>query len=232
MNETDALWQIITPMSEGFWLALDLLFGAFFWFGVRFVSVRWRNLALIARWLAIPYLGLVAGGVSPRLMGLTGVDWRNGLALGVGLIAAVCGLLFVVHATNGDARLVARPVLPSQSAKDGITLADRVFGVLASGAEEFHWCFLRATLLAVILSIGGGSAQASYGAIWLAGLIALPEALLAAPSASLRLYQTITLLATTILFLFVHNFWLCWALHASVMLFAGNVRWPAAFKAE
>lgn len=226
MNEIDALWQLITPLAEGFWLALDLLLGGLFWFGVRFVPMRWRNLALVARWVAIPYLGLIAGGVSPRLMGLSGVDWQNGLALGVGLIAAVLALLFFVQTNGSGIHMETEPGLSVQGAvARRATLADHIFGVLASGAEEFHWCFLRATFLSIAYVLGGNSVEGSYGAIWLASLIALPEALLAAPSASLRLYKVVALLATTILFLFVHNFWLCWALHASIMLFAGNVRW-------
>ena len=224
MNGTDALQQIMTPSNEGFWLALDVLCGVLFWLGVRFVPMRWRNLALITRWLAIPYLGLLAGGVSPRLMGLSGLDWRNGLTLGVGLIAVVLGLLLFVQMSGFSIRMESGSGLSVQGGARQTTLADRIYGLLASGAEEFHWCFLRAALLAIAFIGWGG--ESGYGAIWLAGLIAVPEAFLAAPSSTLRLHKVVAFLATTILFLFVHNFWLCWALHAAIMLFAGNVRWP------
>ncbi len=225
MNGADAVQQIITPWGAGFWLALDLLLGVFFWFGVRFVPMRWRNLALIARWVAVPYLGLIGGGISPRLMGLSGIDWRSGLMLGVGLIAVVWGLLLFVQISGFGAPTASGSGPSAQDALRKTSLPDRIYSVLASGAEEFHWCFLRSAFLAIAL-VGGGGGANGYGAIWLVGLIAVPETLLAAPSPSLRLHKVVAFLATTILFLFVRNFWLCWALHASIMLFAGNVRWP------
>lgn len=224
MNAPELLRSFVNPFDAGFWLALDLVVGICFWIGVRYLALRWRNLAIAARWLLIPYVALISGGLSPRLMGLTGVDWRSSLALGVGLAAVTTGLLFLVHATvaNGDRAAATPPELADSQPAD---LASRVNSILASGAEEWHWVFLRACLTALALAGFGAEAAAGYWAIWLAALLALPEVLLAAPNTTARLFSTIALVSTTILFLFVRNFWLCWALHASIMLFAGNVRW-------
>ena len=35
--------------------------------------------------------------------------------------------------------------------------------------------------------------------------------------------DVVTLLATTVLFLYVPNFWLCWLLHAAIMLVASTL---------
>ena len=224
MNAPDLLRSFVNPFDAGFWLALDLVVGVCFWIGVRYLTLRWRNLAIAARWLLIPYVALISGGLSPRLMGLTGVDWRSSLALGVVLVAATTGLLLLVLATvaTGD-HGAAEPLGSADLQPAGLAL--RFYSVLASGAEEWHWVFLRACLSALALTAFGAEAASGYWAIWLAALLALPEALLAAPNTTVRLFSTIALVSTTILFLFVRNFWLCWALHASIMLFAGNVRW-------
>lgn len=222
MNAPELFRSFINPFDAGFWLVVDLVVGACFWLGIRYLAPRWRNLAIAARWLLIPYIALISGGLSPRLMGLTGIDWRSTLALGVGLVAATIGLLLLVFATVApDDRGAAESLTAPQPAG----LASRLYSVLASGAEEWHWMFLRACLIALALAGFGVEASSGYWAIWLAALLALPETLLAAPNTTVRLFSTIALLSTTILFLFVRNFWLCWALHASIMLFAGNVRW-------
>lgn len=227
MDGADALRQILTPLGEGFWLALDLLIGALLWVGVRFAALRWRNLLLVGRWVVVPYFGLLFGGVSPRLMGLSGIDWQSSLALGVSLIVVTLGLLFLVQASVSGEKRKSDAGRTQQSKTDETTPANRVYGVLASGAEEFHWCFLRAACVSIAFTLWSADIASNYGAVWAAGALALPEALLAAPPGPPRLYKIVALLATTILFLFVGNFWLCWALHASIMLFAGNVRWQA-----
>lgn len=224
MNALELFRSFINPFDAGFWLVIDLVVGACFWISIRYLAPRWRNLAIAARWLLIPYIALISGGLSPRLMGLTSVDWRSSLALGVGLVAATTGLLLLVLATVASAeRGAAEPLGFADSHPAGP--ASRVYSVLASGAEEWHWVFLRACLTALALAGFGAEVTSGYWAIWLAALLALPEALLAAPNTTVRLFRTIALVSTTILFLFVRNFWLCWALHASIMLFAGNVRW-------
>jgi hypothetical protein len=42
-----------------------------------FLPRPWRGVAVLAAWLVVPYLALISGGVSPRLMGVRYIDWRR-----------------------------------------------------------------------------------------------------------------------------------------------------------
>jgi hypothetical protein len=210
------------PHAPGFWLVLDLIAGVLFWLGIRYIPLRARPLATAARWVVVPYLGLIFGGLSPRLMGLAGIDWVVSLGLGVGLLFAMVALLTLVRAAS--ALPAAEADAPAHS------WPARIYSIFDSGAEEFHWAFLRGALAGIALAAPAAPEGARYWAVWLAALIALPEALLVTRSGPLRLLKVVTLLATTVLFLYVPNFWLCWLLHAAVMLVASTI--PAFARAE
>lgn len=203
------------PHAPGFWLVLDLIAGALFWLGMGYVPLRARPLATAARWVVIPYLGLLLGGLSPRLMGLAGINWPVSLGLGVGLLFAMVALLTLVRVA-----FVAPPPEPAARAP---TWAARIYSIFDSGAEEFHWAFLRGALAGIVLAAPAAPDNARYWAVWLAALLALPETLRVARRGSIRLLKVVTLLATTVLFLYVPNFWLCWLFHAAVMLVASTI---------
>ena len=217
-------WQAgqFAPHAPGFWLVLDLIAGALFWLGMGHIPLRARPLATSARWVVIPYLGLILGGLSPRLMGLAGINWPVSLGLGVGLLFAMVALLTLV-------RIAFVAQLP-ETAGHGHTWAARIYSIFDSGAEEFHWAFLRGALAGIALAAPAASDNARYWAVWLAALLALPETLRVVRSGPVRLLKIVTLLATTVLFLYVPNFWLCWLLHAAVMLVASTI--PAFAGAE
>lgn len=203
------------PHAPGFWLVLDLIAGVLFWLGLRYIPLRARPLAVAARWVAVPYLGLILGGLSPRLMGLTGINWPVSLGLGVGMLFTTVALLILVR--------VAFAAPPPELAAPAQSWSTRVYSIFDSGAEEFHWAFLRGALAGIALAAPAAPDSARYWAVWLAALLALPETVRAARSGPARLLKVVTLLATTVLFLYVPNFWLCWLLHAAVMLVASTI---------
>lgn len=202
----------VRPDAAGFWLLLDVLAGLALWASAHLIPSRWRSLATVARWTLPAYLALLVGAVSPQQIGLSGIDWEVGLRLGLGFVIAVLGLLAVTH-------LAARQPQPLYTSPTSASTT--VYGILYHGCEQFHWCFQRAAVLALFLSAPGVVAAPAYWSTWVATLFALPGVLLTQGSAA-RIYKAVALVATAILFFYTRNFWLCWALHAGIMLFAGS----------
>ena len=56
--------------APGFWLVIAVLGGVAVAAARPFVPAAWRTLLFAGFWIGLPYLALVAGGVSPGLMGL------------------------------------------------------------------------------------------------------------------------------------------------------------------
>lgn len=187
------------------------------------IPLPYRQLILKLRWVLLPYLALLTGGISPRLMGLTGIDWRASIGFGLGLIAAVLGLLVLARSTTDFSPLSPHPerrnsdtpplplVAPSYPA---LSLSP----LINAGAEEFYWSFLRGALWETGQALPVLTNQLGYWAIWVAAFIALPELLRFHPTVPGRLIKVLLLLLTTVLFLYTQNFWLCWLLHALVLL--------------
>lgn len=206
----------LRPDAPGFWLALDLLLAATLWVFAGRLGARGAALARPVRWLLLPGVALLAGALSPQALGLAGIDWQAGLTLG---LAMIFGLLVLLLLVRMSVRASAAD-LQRKPAGAGALL----YALLYSGAQELHWCFQRGALLAIFLSFAllpaSGMETPAYWAMWAAVAIALPGLLLVAPGAP-RLYTGIALVATAILFFYTRNFWLCWALHAGVLAFAG-----------
>jgi hypothetical protein len=179
------------------------------------IANRLYNNLWLVRWLLAPYLGLICGGVSPRLMGLTAIDWRTSLSFGVATICGVLLVLALVQATTatpgdpGAAQLTEKA--PSAALPSAAIYALRF---LQSGAEEFHWAFLRGSLWELLLDAPNVLSVPAYAAVWLAaGLAGL--GILVTHSGLMRMSKGIVLIATTILFFYTRNFWLCWLLHGA-----------------
>jgi hypothetical protein len=203
------------PQAPGLWLALSivsLLLKLLVWGSL---TERTRQAAAIGRWVLIPYLGLIIGGLSPRLLGLSAIDWQATFSLGAGILFFIMAALILVRAST---------VLPPTSKPEA---ADAIHGgraeqlwlapyfsvLLLSGAEEFHWAFLRGALWEMSLTLPTPPANTAYVAIWLATLVAAAELAVVHISGRARLFKLTLLLASTILFFFTRNFWLCWLLH-------------------
>ncbi len=101
------------------------------------------------RWLAVPYVGLLVGGLSPRRMGLSQIDWLAGAGWGVGMILALLGLLWLIQ--SGDLNLHKSRATAGTIPQPG----PASFVVLISGLQEFHWAFLRGGLWSLLRTMDG-----------------------------------------------------------------------------
>jgi hypothetical protein len=211
--------SFLSVHEPGFWLVIAVLAGVALLAGWSFTPRRWRSWLLPAYWIGIPYLALIAGAVSPRLMGLRFLDWPANLRLGGGLLLAVLGLVAL-----GRIFLLFERENGKQSGDDTVSRPSpsRWLGVLLTvalcGAEEFYWCFLRGMFWELLQSLPWTVELPAYWSIWLAALLALPWALLPQPSAGARLAKVTILVVTSVVFLYTRNFWLCWFLHAAMWL--------------
>jgi hypothetical protein len=228
MDEHWLLTQL-SLQAPGFWLFASFLSNLLTLLLTRRFSVGQRQLLLRAQWVLIPYLGLLFGGLSPRLMGLAGINWLVSLSLGLVLIFVVLVLLVIVRAVvdldESDHSRSEIPPVPSPDGpthEPGVALRPGVVGwralgstTLVSGIKEFHWVFLRGAVWEILLTYPSPPELPGYWAVWVAALIALVELLLQNLGFTQRLLQVAILIATSILFFYTNNFWLCWILHAT-----------------
>lgn len=205
--------------APGFWGVLALLTGMVV-FGLRpLVSRPARAVLLYAYWVLLPFGALVLGGVSPRLMGLFYIDWETSLRLG-------SASLLVGAALAATARLFWGPAV-ERAAPDPLRFGVSLAAVVGTvGAEEFFWVFLRGLLTELLLR--QGVEASAYWALWLAALLLLPAVWLVQPAAPRRVVKTVVLVVSTVLFLYTHNFWLGWGMHALLWLWLGEAAssWP------
>ncbi|MEZ4861901.1 MAG: hypothetical protein R3C14_11355 [Caldilineaceae bacterium] len=206
------------------WLLFNLIVSFGLWWGYPRIASHYRHLVLRARWIGIPYLSLMLGSVSPRLMGLTGINWLASFGFGMGMIGVVLALLTVVRSTTDSyANALSLPTISAHLDSAPLDEVNRrgsrvsVFtpvSLLDLGAEEFHWAFLRGALWELFLAIPAWAAQAGYWAVWGAALLAIPDILRYQPTLPYRLFKCALLFVTSVLFLYTRNFWLCWLLHS------------------
>jgi hypothetical protein len=217
--------------APGFWLLFSLITAIMLLLFWRQIPLEIRANLLLVRWLLIPYFGLLGGGLSPRLLGLTDLDWLTTLGFGLGLVFIILAALVVVRITllaNQPAELEGgqenHPHLPG-TGPGGEAVTIPTFSLtpyftqfLISGAEEFHWSFLRAALWELLLALPVVPTFPLYLATWLAALLAAVEILFVHHEFVPRLAKLVVLATTSVLFLYTRNFWLCWFLHASAWL--------------
>lgn len=211
---TQLHWQ-----RPGFWLLLSFASSAVLLLASWHLPVERRYLLRLARWFLIPYAGLIAGGLSPRLMGFIDLDWVAGLSLGVALIFTLWVLLLLIRAT----------VHADDTSGQGQGLRSTAISeqILWAGAQEFHWAFLRAASWELLLAYPTPVERPAYWAMWIASLLALPGVFVQYNHTSQRLIASVVLITTAILFFYTRNFWLCWLLHATSHLLLGQ-RWTPA----
>jgi hypothetical protein len=207
-------WLIsqLRPGQPGFWLLVDALSAALLWWLKGVLSPRRVDLARVVRWIGLPWLALMAGALSPELLGLSHLDWRTGLTFGVLYSAAVLGLLALIAVTMRSER---------QSVAQEASGATIFYAVLFHGARQLHWCFLRALMLIMFTSLPVPVASAEYWAILAATALALPGVWMTEDPLG-RTFGLLALAATAILFFYTGNFWLCWALHVGIMFLSGT----------
>jgi hypothetical protein len=206
----------LSPYAPGFWLLVGILSTALLTTIQEYIPARWRGLIWFAHWLLIPYLGLLMGGLSPRLLGLAGHDWLAGLGLGLGLIFAVVILLTLSRALTD----LGAPATTPAEAAEGLRLGWHTISstLLWCGIEQFHWVFLRGGIWEMLQTFPNPPELVGYWAIWCAAGVILLELLMLRPGFFPLLIQLVALTTTSILFLYTRNFWLCWILHVAVQL--------------
>lgn len=212
------LWQ--APLG---WLGVSLFCGVCLLLLFPQIPPSYRRSLRNARWLIIPYLGMVTGGISPRLLGLTGINWFASFGFGLVLIGSVLVVLILVRSVMAfsfsatpAAPFDTTPHPPDPPAAPGAL--PRAYATpfpiafFDIGAEEFHLAFLRSACWELLLAWPLSSIQALYWAAWIALALALPEAL-HHPTMAQRLGKGALLVTTTVLFIFTRNLWLSWLLH-------------------
>ena len=218
----------IHPQSPLFWLLVSIV--STVGLAVAFWRTRspWVVWLWIGQWILVPYLGLLSGGLSPRLMGLAYLDWPATLGLGSGLVFVMLLLLVTVRAavelsdrypgeTQSQPAAYA-PAVDQAVASSAPAWRTILLVIFLSGAEEFHWVFLRGAVWEILLTAPVTLELPAYWAIWIAAALVLLETALRRPSFEQWLLQIAVLTTTSILFLYTRNFWICWILHSAAVL--------------
>ncbi|MCS6827894.1 MAG: hypothetical protein NZ553_14880 [Caldilinea sp.] len=211
--------------AAGFWLVMALILGVAALGAKPYLPTTVQPFLMPAFWVLTPYLALIAGGVSPRLVGLYFIDWAVSLRIGIGLALALFAFALLARAASmwtvdGPEKRGARPGVEQW--------LDSLATIGLCGAEEFFWSFLRGALDELFVTFPIALDAPGYWAVWSAALLAAPMAVFHQPKAVHRLVKLVILAMTSILFFYTRNFWLCWALHAlSWMLMLQSVNGSA-----
>lgn len=194
------------------WVVLECLV-ILVWLVFQFkISIKWYAFIRLVRLAAIPYSALLLGQISPRDMGLTGYDWSSSLALGSLIMVAMLALWIGVR-TTGTSASADPPEQPLLEHSNVSLWPNRGLLVLLSGGVELNWSFWRASGVQILSYVPMPIQSPAYWGIVLAFLIVLPDTLRATTSHIGRILNAAILIATSVLFLFTKNFWLCWILH-------------------
>ncbi len=170
-------------------------------------------------WLIGPgYAALLAGAASPRLMGLSQIDWGAGLGWGAGVAVMILAVLLAAGLSYRRS-LPAAPPWPSLAA----AIAGSALLAFEAGALQFQWAFYRSASIEAAASLDAAAPLAA--GTWLAVVIVSLQAALSpwfwrdlrTPGlAERQVLRAALLVASAVVFLVSRNFWLIWLLHASV----------------
>ncbi len=198
----------VPPTRAAIWLALSFMLGGTATLVTRLVAPDLERFVRIVRWVLVPYFGLILGGLSPRLMGLTVVGWDSRYTLGLVVLVGLLVLLLLIRIrlhTEADAfhavALTSRSWTPS---------------LIESCAQEFHWCFLRGAVWELLYLGAPTLLSPQYWAVWVGAAFALPGIYFHPASLPDRLLTALVLIATSSLFLITQSFWLCCFFHLGI----------------
>ena len=194
----------------GLWLALSFALAGIATLITRLVAPELERTVRVARWIQVPYFGLILGGLSPLLMGLTVVGWDSRYTFG--LVVLVCLLVLLV--------LIRIGLHTETDSFDAIALTGRSLSpsLIESCAQEFHWCFLRGAVWELLYINAPTLSAPQYWAVWIGAAISLPGIYFHPASLSDRLLMALVLVATSSLFLVTQSFWLCCLLHMGIRI--------------
>ena len=98
--------------------------------------------------------------------------------------------------------------------------------LLTAGGWELNWAFWRVVFSQGVALLAVGIESPLYWGIACAVLFALLTLFFSALTPAARITSVAFLIATSVLFLFTRNFWLCWFLHAMFQLTSmPDARW-------
>jgi hypothetical protein len=214
----------IRPQAPGLWLVLSLICFLILLLLWGTLTERRRRMVVLIRWLLIPYLGLISGGLSLRLLGLSAIDWPATFSLGAGMLFFLLAAVTLVRAItlSSSPRMDRTHLAHNRAPTPASNTTPQLTICLLSGAEELHWAFLRGGIWELMLHLPTPPANTPYLAIWLATAWGATELALTPMSGRRRLLKLVILLTSAILFLFTRNFWLCWLFHTAAWL----ILWP------
>ena len=199
-----------SPTRAALWLAVSFMFAGTATFVTRLVAPELERLVRVVRWVQVPYFGLILGGLSPRLMGLTDMGRDSRYTVGIVVLAGLLVLLVLIRIwlhTETDpfsaVALTGRSWSPS---------------LIESCAQEFHWCFLRGAVWELLHLFASTSLTPQYWAVWIGAAISLPGIYIQPIPLSDRLMTTLVLVTTSSLFLVTQSFWLCCLLHLGIRI--------------
>ena len=197
-----------SPLGVGLWLTISFILAGVAAFVTRMVAPNLEQPVRIARWILVPYIGLLLGVLSPRLMGLGSPDWISVLTVGVVAVSGLFVLLALIRIwLESDIESAGALAYLGQSSGPSL---------IESCAQEFHWCFLRGGVLDLLYSLTIPSLSPQYWAVWIGGAISLPGVFIQSSAQSDRFLTVLILLTTSSLFLFTQSFWLCCLLHLGI----------------
>lgn len=216
MSILDIVWlqTQFSPTEPGFWLLISFVASALAGWAGRSLGAGSKRRLYMIRWVLVPYFGLIAGALSPRLLGLAYLDVLAGLRLGVLFVCAVLVLLLLVRSS-----------IDSQPAEGAFSPTSEWSGferIIWAGAQEFHWSFLRGAVWEILLSAPSPMPLPGYWAVWIGSLLAIPGIFRQYQRNSQRIIAGMVLILTAILFLYIQNFWLGWLLHAGAQIILGQ----------
>src|SRR3954454_18628954 len=81
--------------EPGFWLVIALVAAIVLLVARHYVAAPWHGWLAPAYLVFFPYLALLAGAVSPRLMGIYWIDWRTTFQVGAGLLLTIVLLALI-----------------------------------------------------------------------------------------------------------------------------------------
>ena len=209
MDSKLVLEQLTAPPTRAaLWLALSFILAGTATVITRLISPELERLVRIVRWVQVPYFGLILGGLSPRLMGLSVLGWDSRYTFGLVVLACLLVLLVLIR--------IRLHIEPDQF--DSISLTSQTLSpsLIESCAQEFHWCFLRGAVWELLYISLSTSLSPQYWAVWAAAAISLPGIYVQPSPLSERLLTALVLAATSSLFLVTQSFWLCCFLHMSI----------------
>lgn len=219
---TDSLsnFELTLPRSLLIWVGLEVVISIAWLLWHKRVPARWVALVRFVRLCAVPYLALITGEVSSMRMGFEGFDWQNSFTLGSTLVAVIAVIWVAIRVSIQETVSNAEPQSAKYAGFELSNWSERGLAFVLCGGLEMNWSFWRANFI-YLLSLAPVKIESiTYWGVAAALLMVLPDTLLVIPKATAKLTNLAILLATSVIFLFTGNFWMCWAMHVILRLTA------------